>query len=66
MVTWFRNPKQMWKELGESYDIVRGETKSKLETELGRNVFRDKESLRQMEVYIKNVAELQDMGVINQ
>jgi hypothetical protein len=62
---WFRDPRKIYDEFGEVLDIVKGESKSKLETEFGKKIFSDEKSLKQMDAYIKQVRELQDFGVIN-
>ena len=47
------------------YDIVKGQTKSQIESDLGKQLFKDKKSLNQIEKYINSVQELQGRGVIN-
>jgi len=62
---WFRNPGKIYEEFTDTLNVIKGETKSKLETELGRKIYRDKKSLAQIDAYVKNVRELQELGVIN-
>jgi len=62
---WFRDPRKIATEFTDTLNIIKGETKSKLETELGKKIYRDKKSLSQIDAYIKNVRELQELGVIN-
>ena len=62
---WFRDPRKMATEFTDTLNIIKGETKSKLETELGRRIYKDKKSLSQIDAYVKNVRELQELGVIN-
>jgi aminoglycoside N3'-acetyltransferase len=52
-------------EFTDTLNVIKGETKSKLETELGKKIYRDKKSLAQIDAYVKNVRELQELGVIN-
>ena len=61
----FNNPIRVLDEFAESYDIVRGQTKSQIESDLGKQLFKDQKSLNQIEKYINNVQELQGRGVIN-
>ena len=61
----FNNPIRVLDEFAESYDIVRGQTKSQIESDLGKQLFKDQKSLNQIEKYIKSVQELQGRGVIN-
>ena len=62
---WFRDPRKIATEFIDTLNIIKGETKSKLETELGRRIYKDKKSLSQIDAYVKNVRELQELGVIN-
>ncbi|HAT63696.1 MAG TPA: hypothetical protein DCS66_03715, partial [Flavobacteriaceae bacterium] len=62
---WFRDPRKIATEFIDTLNIIKGETKSKLETELGRRIWKDKKSLSQIDAYVKNVRELQELGVIN-
>jgi hypothetical protein len=62
---WFRDPRKIATEFTDTLNIIKGETKSKLETELGRRIWKDKKSLSQIDAYVKNVRELQEFGVIN-
>jgi hypothetical protein len=61
----FNNPIRVVDEFAEAYDIVRGQTKSQIETDLGKQLFKDKKSLNQIEKYINSVQELQGRGVVN-
>ena len=61
----FNNPIRVLDEFAESYDIVRGQTKSQIESDLGKQLFKDQKSLNQIEKYINSVQELQGRGVIN-
>jgi hypothetical protein len=62
---WFRDPRKIATEFTDTLNVIKGETKSKLETELGKKIYRDKKSLSQIDAYVKNVRELQELGVIN-
>ena len=61
----FQNPIRVVDEFSEAYDIVRGQTKSQIESDLGKQLFKDKKSLNQIEKYINSVQELQGRGVVN-
>ena len=49
----------------EALDIVKGQTKSQIESDLGKQLFKSEKSLNQIEKYINSVQELQGRGVIN-
>ena len=49
----------------EALDIAKGQTKSQIESDLGKQLFKSEKSLNQIEKYINSVQELQGRGVIN-
>ena len=61
----FNNPIKVVDEFAEALDIVKGQTKSQIESDLGKQIFTSKKSLNQIEKYINSVQELQGKGVIN-
>mgnify|MGYP003110646092 CR=1 FL=1 len=61
----FNNPIRVVDEFAEALDIVKGQTKSQIESDLGKQIFTSKKSLNQIEKYINSVRELQGKGVIN-
>ena len=62
---WFRDPRKIATEFSDTLNIIKGEYKSNLETELGKRIYKDKKSLGEIDAYVKNVRELQELGVIN-
>ena len=61
----FNNPIKVIDEFAGALDIVKGQTKSQIESDLGKQLFKDKKSLNQIQKYIESVGELQGKGVIN-